>query len=108
MHLSAEEITRKQLASSKQLLCPTACSGLGGGQQQDAVGEKWLGDPAAAALRQNHEAGQGQVGSGHSGEAQVWIIEHVWEVAMGAEKGRFCANYCHMSVLIIAERKETD
>lgn len=62
MCLSAEEITRKQLARGRQLLLPTACSTLGG-QPQDAVGEKWLGGPAAA-LRQNHRTGQGQVGSG--------------------------------------------
>lgn len=62
MCLSAEEITRKQLATGRQLLFPAAC-GTFGGQQQDAVGEKWLGGPAAP-LRQNHCTGQGQVGSG--------------------------------------------
>lgn len=62
MCLCAEEVTRKQLARGRQLLFPTACSSLGG-QQQDAVGEKWLGGPAAA-LGQSNGTGQGQVGLG--------------------------------------------
>lgn len=62
MCLSAEEITRKQLATGRQLLFPAAC-GTFWGQQQDAVGEKWLHGPAAP-LRQDPCTGQGQVGSG--------------------------------------------
>lgn len=37
---------------------------VGGGQQQDAMGEKQSGGSAAAALGQDPHAGQGQVGSG--------------------------------------------
>lgn len=62
MRLCTEETTRKQLARSRQLLFPPARSSFGG-LQQDAVGEKWLGGPAAS-LRQDHRTGQGQVGSG--------------------------------------------
>ena len=62
MCLCIEEFTRKQLARGRQLLFPSACS-RSGGQQQDAMGEKWLGGPAAA-LGQSQREGQGQVGSG--------------------------------------------
>lgn len=68
--------TRKQLARGRQLLFPTACSSLGGQQQQDAVGERWLVDPAA--LGQSHHAGQGQVGSGlycRCGLRGCWDLE---------------------------------
>lgn len=77
MFLCAEEITRKQLARSRQLLFPTACSSFGG-LQQDAVGEKWLGGPAAS-LGQDHRTGQGQVGSGLCCRWAYWDLKtHVW------------------------------
>lgn len=100
MCLCTKEITRKQLARGRQLLFPTARSGLGG-QQQDAVGEKWLGGPAAA-LGQSHHTGQGQVGFRPvlllwtrgllELEAHVWIkLFHYYEakLGMGAEQGCF-------------------
>ncbi len=79
MCLCTEEITRKQLARGRQLLFPTARSSFGG-QQQDAVGEKWLGGPAAA-LGQSHGMGQGQVGLGLCyccGLGLLVLEAHIW------------------------------
>lgn len=69
MCLCIEEITRKQLARGRQLLFPTACSSFGG-QQQDAMGEKRLGGPAAV-LWQGYWTIQGQVGLGCRGPLRL-------------------------------------
>lgn len=66
MCVSAGEITRKQLAGGRQLLFPAFCGcfgWVGGGRQQDAMGEKRSSGSAAAALGQDPHTGQGQVGS---------------------------------------------
>lgn len=112
MCFSAEETTRKQLARGRQLLFPTACSGLGE-QQQDAMGEKWLGGPAAA-LGQSHRTGQGQVGLGfycRCGLGGCWdsklifglssaTIRLNWVCALGDGK-LLPASQCHNFIVFI-------
>lgn len=64
MCLCTEEVTGETACQGQAAAASYSLQQFWGGQQQDAMGEKWLSGHAAAAVRQSHRTGQDQVGSG--------------------------------------------